>query len=626
MPMNSGSHDPTAAPISSSFAPSSWSSTLGVTEVLASYRRSQYIITGQNVASSVGTDESVGNVDEEAQYSDEDALRFSEDEELPTPRQQDRDEAPILSNLEWDEDLETPATQSSEQLAPPRRQWGIGRPTVIGRSPTQAWSGPTGPTSSEQTPLLRKAPSKSAVSLQLPHSRQNAALELDGQAQSSSSIRHFSLSSHDPKARLKRKVSAASTRSEKQLVSGKSTFGQTLFNSIAILLGFGMLSEPLAFAYAGWIGGTILIIFYGLITCYTAKILAHIMVDDPQIRTYADIGNKAFGQHSRFITSFLFCMELFAVSVVLVTLYGDSLHSILPTYSTETYKIIGLVILIPSVFCPLSVLSYTSILGILSTLLIISVLFIDGLSKSNAPGSLWSPAETSMGIAGFGELGIAFGLFMAGFSGHAVLPSLARDMADPAQFDKMIDWAFIAATVIYAFIGGCGYLMFGNSVSDEVSRDLLDTPGYNEFLNKLAVWSLVVMPLTKFALATRPVNITLEIIFGLEANSFPQLHAHEDPVGTLTTSQTKRPRLVKDILIFVERTVFACLSVAVSILVPEFSSMMAFLGSFSAFMLCVIGPVSAKIVLAGKCGWGDAALLAVATIMAVWGTIAAFAA
>lgn len=42
-----------------------------------------------------------------------------------------------------------------------------------------------------------------------------------------------------------------------------------LFNSIAILLGIGMLSEPLAFAYAGWICGTLLIIFYGFITCYT---------------------------------------------------------------------------------------------------------------------------------------------------------------------------------------------------------------------------------------------------------------------------------------------------------------------------------------------------------------------
>lgn len=37
------------------------------------------------------------------------------------------------------------------------------------------------------------------------------------------------------------------------------------------------------------------------------------MADDLQIRTYADIGNKAFGHRSRFLVSSLFCLELFAV-------------------------------------------------------------------------------------------------------------------------------------------------------------------------------------------------------------------------------------------------------------------------------------------------------------------------
>lgn len=72
------------------------------------------------------------------------------------------------------------------------------------------------------------------------------------------------------------------------------------------------------------------------------------------------------------------------------------------------------------------------------------------------------------------------------FSGHAVIPSLARDMLDPTQFDRMINWAFVsscvhisfsniltqyqvAATFLYALIGYAGYLMFGNAVSDEVS-------------------------------------------------------------------------------------------------------------------------------------------------------------
>lgn len=65
---------------------------------------------------------------------------------------------------------------------------------------------------------------------------------------------------------------------------------------------------------------------------------------------------------------------------------------------------------------------------------------------------------------GIGELGVAFGLFMAGvsratnktllllltdffsfqFSGHAVIPSIARDMAEPHLFDTAMNYAFVS--------------------------------------------------------------------------------------------------------------------------------------------------------------------------------------
>jgi len=165
--------------------------------------------------------------------------------------------------------------------------------------------------------------------------------------------------------------------------------------------------------------------------------------------------------------------------------------------------------------------------------------------------------------------------------------------------------------------------MFGNAVSEEVSEDLLATPGYNAFLNHLAVFSLVIMPLTKFALTTRPVNITLEIIFGLEHGA-PDGSVDGEP--RIAQKSSHRQYLLKDILTVIERSVFTCLTVAASILVPNFSSMMAFLGSFSAFVLCVIGPLSAKGALNGRLGWGDTTLLVTGIVMAIWGTIAAFSA
>jgi len=70
--------------------------------------------------------------------------------------------------------------------------------------------------------------------------------------------------------------------------------------------------------------------------------------------------------------------------------------------------------LIPTVFVPLSLLSYASLLGIASTTLLVVAILIDGLSKFDAPGSLWSPAKTSFSPCNTGELGLAYGLFMAG--------------------------------------------------------------------------------------------------------------------------------------------------------------------------------------------------------------------
>lgn len=46
--------------------------------------------------------------------------------------------------------------------------------------------------------------------------------------------------------------------------------------------------------------------------------------------------------------------------------------------------------------------------------MLVVVVFIDGVSKPQAPGSLWDPAETSFGIPSPEKLAIAFGLFMAG--------------------------------------------------------------------------------------------------------------------------------------------------------------------------------------------------------------------
>ncbi|TFK57351.1 hypothetical protein OE88DRAFT_1651027 [Heliocybe sulcata] len=600
----------TSLPTDSSFRAGSLGSTASsFIDAVASYRRAQYFLTSNAATSAEGLDET----SEDVEAAVEEDIR-GQGIPIPSSYGSSRMQDGLVGNLDWDEDeLPTPRPISDSNVA-----GGTLLPPVVVSPPERDGAPASTPRPfGERTPLLRKPTSRSAVGGDAAPMVQPSGLTApQSQKQVGGALTH--------------RVSTASLKSTKHNFGGKSTFGQTLFNSIAILLGIGMLSEPLAFAYAGWIGGTFLIIFYGYITCYTAKILAHIILDDPRLRSYADIGRKAFGPKSMPLTSAMFCLELFAVSVALVTLYADSLHSVLPTYSADTYKLLGLVVLVPTVFLPLSLLSYTSIMGIVSTLFLVVAIFIDGFSRKHSPGSLWEPAETNLGIHSVGELGIAFGLFMAGFSGHAVIPSLARDMIDPSQFDTMIDWAFSAATLIYAVIGVAGYLMFGDSVHDEISQDLLLMKGYNPLLNKIALWMLVINPLSKFALATRPLNlnVTLEIILGLETTLPPTSPEDHDlkpsPSSGSSRSDSTRHMFLRRAFTVLERVLFTLLSVTVSILVPQFSSVMAFLGSFSAFLLCVIGPVSAKIALQGRCGLWDGLLLGVGIVMAVWGTGAAF--
>ncbi len=104
-------------------------------------------------------------------------------------------------------------------------------------------------------------------------------------------------------------------------------------------------------------------------------------------------------------------------------------------------------------------------------------------------------------------------------------------------------------------------------------------------------------------------------------------HGHGVPAPTSSIAAAPKSKSLKTTLIAVERTVLTLLSVAVSILIPEFASIMAVLGSTFSFLLCIIGPVSAKIALTGglrRCGVCDGGLLVVSIGMAVWGTICAF--
>lgn len=196
------------------------------------------------------------------------------------------------------------------------------------------------------------------------------------------------------------------------IVIGQSTVPQTIFNSVNVLIGVGLLSLPLAMKQAGWLLGLSFLFLSAVTTSYTAKILAKCLDIDPTLATYADLAYISFGHHARLMTSLLFCLELVGACVALVVLFADSLQALIPGLTILQWKIICGVVLIPLNFIPLRLLSVTSILGILSCTSIVLIVFVDGLLKPNAPGSIQEPARTTLFPDNWSTLPLSFGLIM----------------------------------------------------------------------------------------------------------------------------------------------------------------------------------------------------------------------
>ncbi|TYJ51512.1 hypothetical protein B9479_007908 [Cryptococcus floricola] len=435
----------------------------------------------------------------------------------------------------------------------------------------------------------------------------------------------------------------ARARIKVRVPAGQSTEGQTLFNATAVLVGIGLLSLPLAFAYAGWICGSLMLFGFGWLTCYTAKLLSRIIRADMRLTGYTDIGLKAFGRSAGIAINFLFCLELFALGVALVVLFGDTLNVLFPHIPANTWKLIGFFIVAPTALLPLHILSLPSLLSSLSSLLLILVLLIDGLLSPSSPGSLLHPMPTSFTpeLTGGNWLG-GVGLVLAGFGGHAVMPSLARDMRRPEMFEGVVDKAFAIATGISFIAGASGYLMIGSTVSDEITKDLMQEKyHYPRILNIVALWMIVINPLTKFGLSSRPLNITLETILGISPsppidtsgfdsslssqtprngaayheNDHDQYHSKPSPSlrspspsphhrpsspSHIPTHPTPSPSQIvlheatedrKATYRVISRIVVTAVCVGTAVVLPGFGRVMAFLGSFSAFVICIILPL-----------------------------------
>lgn len=398
------------------------------------------------------------------------------------------------------------------------------------------------------------------------------------------------------------------------VVVGQSTLPQTIFNSVNVLIGVGLLALPLAMRYAGWIPGLIFFFFAAASTKYTAKILAKCLDVDNSLITFADLAYVSFGSKARIATSILFTLELLASCVALVVLFSDSLNALTHgSLGLTTWKIVCGIILVPLSFLPLRFLSFTSVMGILSCFLIVAAVFIDGLVKSDSPGSLWVPAPQHLFPTNWGTLPLSFGLLMSPWGGHSVFPNIYRDMRHPYKYRRGVDISYAFTFTLDLFMACVGLLMYGDGVKDEITRNILLTEGAPEWLSLIIVVCVAIIPLTKVPLNARPIVSTLELFLGLDARAM----GPEPSTGLSSLS--------RGIFKVTVRILCVVTFVVLAILVPDFDRIMSLMGAVACFTICIMLPAAFHLKLFGDSltkmeKTRDWALVIVSGVMAVVST------
>jgi vesicular inhibitory amino acid transporter len=64
-------------------------------------------------------------------------------------------------------------------------------------------------------------------------------------------------------------------------------------------------------------------------------------------------------------------------------------------------------------------------------------------------------------------------LFISLLKGHAVFPTVYRDMENPKDYRRMVNWTYVVTTIVYFLVAFCGYFMFGSKTMHEVKWNVV---------------------------------------------------------------------------------------------------------------------------------------------------------
>eukprot|EP00967_Tisochrysis_lutea_P022465 scaffold25588_cov40-Tisochrysis_lutea.AAC.2 len=236
-----------------------------------------------------------------------------------------------------------------------------------------------------------------------------------------------------------------------------------------------LLSMSFCFAAAGWMALPLLLVLT-LLGGYTGALIvlsyATIAEAGETVPSYAKIGEHSCGTFGKWLVVVSSVIETFFCIVSMNIITWKNIACLMPSLPL-TWLILGSVMLsFPTNWLTdFNRLSFLSAFGLGCVIFICADIGYEAFERLFVESPL-RQAHEQHELLNFRGLPMAASIMFAGLTGHVSLPPIYASMKRPSRFASTLVWSFSAMFLFYAFVGACGYLLYGADASVIVTEDM----------------------------------------------------------------------------------------------------------------------------------------------------------